>query len=266
MTESAETESKDSDAATSTELVTVSDDDPTIVGLPGTDCTEGFTLDQCSVEAAWKAVEQSQNAAQWTTYGFFAGLAGMLVAALAVFFAWKAFEESKKANEISRKSALRQDRAYLDFYKLTFEAPKELNGTDKWGLFRIELKNFGATPAFDLTLTIRSHFYEIQKNDLENIEVLVPASSGDEDLPDQGALMQGDEWGRTSSWDLTDDIVEGWKEGKYGFSAAVTVQYLDVFEQTHSIAATFRTLGDKNEMGFITGTRVFSTVETKKKS
>lgn len=217
--------------------------------LPGTPCSEGFTIEQCSAEAAWAAVEVAENAAAWTSYGFFAGLAGMAIAVLAVLFAWKAYEAAKAANEISLESSKRQDRAYVDFNAATFKL-EPIGGDSKARMTaRIELKNFGRTPADDLKMTLKYGFIDPASGKSLSEEL------AETQLEKLGAIMPDDEWGRNETITTSPQRFAEVSSGTVGLQLEVIAEYLDVFGTQHTLESIFRNVSGSETMVVVAGTR-----------
>ena len=219
--------------------------------LPGTPCSDGFSLDQCTAEAAWVAVEVAQDAATWTEAGFWAGLSGMLIAGLAAWFAYRAFDAARQANTIATQSAKRQDRAYVDFKDVSWKQAK-VSGDRANYVLRLELRNYGHTPADDLSLELGYGLC-----DPTTFEV-IEGAQGAETLPDLGAIMPQDDWGRNTNLPLTIAQHDGLSTGAYAVRFDVAASYKDTFGEEHKLKAIFVSGKGTETMAFLPGTRTNS--------
>ncbi len=210
----------------------------------------GLTADQCAAEAAWASVRIAADTADLATATFWANLAGMVFVALAALFAFKAYREASKANRISLDSAERQDRAYVDFDGVSYECKPQTHGAPVPTRLRIELKNFGQTPADDLTLSLDYGLFESKdQNKLKGAT---------EELKGLGAIMPQDQWGRTTSFNISDGEFLALQTGSVELRVSIGATYTDAFGKLHTLASTFVGSGAKATLGFVPGTRTNS--------
>jgi hypothetical protein len=81
------------------------------------------------------------------------GLAGgVLAGAGALFAAWLAFDAVQEQIAEARKSSERQLRAYVFVDEAHFARPETEDGDARPWLIHVVIKNFGQTPAFNLTI------------------------------------------------------------------------------------------------------------------
>lgn len=216
--------------------------------LPGEFCNKpGQNADQCAAEAAWASARIAADATDLAVISFWVNLAGMVFVALAAFFAFKAYREASKANRIALESAHRQDRAYVDFDGVSFECKPQTQGAPVPTRLRVELKNFGHTPADDLTLALDYGLFDAKdQNKLK---------SASEELKGLGAIMPQDQWGRTTSFTISDGEFLALQTGSVELRVSIAATYSDAFDKLHTLASTFVGSGAKAVLGFVPGTR-----------
>jgi hypothetical protein len=171
----------------------------------------------------------------------------MVFVALAAFFAFRAYREAATANTIARESAIRQDRAYLDFETVGYDSIQQIPGTDASIIMRIEFKNFGHTPADDLALEIEYGLFRCSDK--------VRLKGEKETLTGLGAVMPQDTWGRSTKFAVSNGEFLALQTNTYEIRATIGATYLDAFEEPREVTSTFVGSGAKSIMGFIPGTR-----------
>ena len=128
-----------------------------------------FAEEDCTAKA-YEAAREGQRKEQelaaqnitawWTKIMGIAALIGMALSAVGVWLVKTTFDETRKANDIARTTAYRQLRPYVYFDKADFQTikptPISLNG----GIVQILVKNYGQTPAYDVTIAISKWLFD----------------------------------------------------------------------------------------------------------
>ncbi|WP_128892992.1 hypothetical protein [Erythrobacter sp. HKB08] len=207
-------------------------------------CSPDISAEICSAEAAWAAVDIASSAA---TSSFWLGLLGMAVAGVAAFFAFRAYMTASEANEIAVESTQRLNRAYLDFNGVKFVCKPQMPDQPVQCQLRIELKNFGNTPADQLALNI-----DFELTESATKQRIKGAS---EKLSGLGAIMPHDEWGRNTSFTVSQGEYLALQTGGTQVNATIEAEYKDSFGADHAIKSSFVGDGTSETLGYVANTR-----------
>jgi hypothetical protein len=151
----------------------------------------GITEMDCAAKAEEAAREgqrkeqdlAAQNiTAWWTKVMGIAALIGMALSAVGVWLVKTTFDETRKANSISRESVYRQLRAYV-----TIDG-SEHRHKDGWDWVTLTLHNSGSTPA--TRVKIFSTMFQVE----DGMFVGIPIETEAHDIGGQSKMIQNIKW------------------------------------------------------------------------
>ena len=127
------------------------------VGIPRLEkvkCLNEAIDAQREYETNQQDLATQKTSALWACIMGAAAVFGMALSALGVWLVKTTFDETRKANDIARTTAYRQLRPYVYFDRADFKTIKPTPMLLKGGIAQVLIKNYGQTPAYDVTIAI----------------------------------------------------------------------------------------------------------------
>lgn len=188
-------------------------------------CVDMMDRDESDLCAQWKAARAAEAGAAWTIRGVWVGLATLVAAIAATFFAIE-------ANRISRRTAREQLSAHIEIDKVKFLRSKASG--ERSGI-RVNLRNFGPTQATDLQVS-----WGILT--CENQNIRDPAVTQTRGLPD----CAGNDDVRYSinfSNDVKPAFWRSFELGTIAFLIKTRISYKTTFGENKEVEKVYRAMG-----------------------